>query len=135
MISKSYCLSSSAILSGAVVPLVRANNAEVPSATLSLTCSLRVIIQALQGVAQSRKSRIDKPLSILCLAPYCVRGGSRMVSTEAYLLHNPAHAGHAPEVRSVPRQACQHPANPGSLLSLDALYGRNTADGMYESLG
>ena len=32
-------------------------------------------------------------------------------------------------------KACQHPANPRSLLSLDALSGRNTADEMYESLG
>jgi hypothetical protein len=37
MISKSYCLSSSITLSGAVAPLVRANSADVPSVTFSRT--------------------------------------------------------------------------------------------------
>ena len=37
MISKSYCLSSSITLSGAVAPLVRANRAEVPGVTFSRT--------------------------------------------------------------------------------------------------
>src|SRR5215216_3922285 len=36
-----------------------------------LTCSLRVIIQALQGLADDCKSRISKPLSLLCLALCC----------------------------------------------------------------
>jgi hypothetical protein len=41
MISKSYCLSSSITLSGAVAPLVKANKAEVPSVTFSLTCLMK----------------------------------------------------------------------------------------------
>src|SRR5215207_5102700 len=41
MISKSYCLSSSMILSGAVAPLVKANRAEVPSVTFSRTCLMK----------------------------------------------------------------------------------------------
>jgi hypothetical protein len=36
-----------------------------------LTCSLRVMHQALQGFAQGCKSRISKPVSVLCLAPCC----------------------------------------------------------------
>jgi hypothetical protein len=36
-----------------------------------LTCSLRVITQALQGVAQLCKSRIPKPVSFLRFAPCC----------------------------------------------------------------
>jgi hypothetical protein len=36
-----------------------------------LTCSLRVITQALQGLAGVCKSCIDKPVPLLCLAPCC----------------------------------------------------------------
>jgi hypothetical protein len=46
---------------------------------------LRVMIQALQGVARACKFRISKPLSLLglpCVAPYCVPGGIRVVSGE-----------------------------------------------------
>src|SRR5829696_6763754 len=41
MTSKSYCLSSSITLSGAVAPLVRANSADVPSVTFSRTCLIK----------------------------------------------------------------------------------------------
>src|SRR5215207_8753168 len=36
-----------------------------------LSCSLRVIDQALQGCAGDCKSRISKPLPLLCFAPHC----------------------------------------------------------------
>ena len=41
MISKSYCLSSSITLSGAVAPLVSANSADVPGVTFSRTCLMK----------------------------------------------------------------------------------------------
>src|SRR5215203_3344956 len=41
MISKSYSLSSSMTLSGALAPLVRANSAEVPGVTCSRTCLMK----------------------------------------------------------------------------------------------
>ena len=45
---------------------------EEPTSGLEpLTCSLRVIHQALQGFARGCKSRISKPLPLLCFAPYC----------------------------------------------------------------
>jgi hypothetical protein len=48
-----------------------------------LSCSLRVITQALQGFARDCKCRISRGLSLLRLmrvAPYCVPGGVRVVS-------------------------------------------------------
>jgi hypothetical protein len=36
-----------------------------------LSCSLRVIIEVLQGFAWTCKSRISKPYSLLCLAECC----------------------------------------------------------------
>src|SRR5215203_7054042 len=36
------------------------------------------------------------------VAPYCVRGGVRVVSIGAYLLHHPACERYAPDVRSAP---------------------------------
>ncbi len=48
-----------------------------------LTCSLRVIGQALQGCAQPCKSPIPKRRSLLGVvrvAPYCAPGGVRVVS-------------------------------------------------------
>jgi hypothetical protein len=45
---------------------------EEPTSGLELpTCSLRVITQALQGVARVCKSRIDKPISFLSFARCC----------------------------------------------------------------
>jgi hypothetical protein len=57
--------------------------------------SLRVISQALQGLARTCKSPILSGFlfsSLPWVAPYCVPGGIRVVSTEAQLFHNPAHA-------------------------------------------
>src|SRR3712207_8792722 len=42
---------------------------------------------------------------------------------------------YAPEVRSAPRRARQHPDNPRPLFSLDAVHGRSTADRMDKTLG
>jgi hypothetical protein len=42
-----------------------------------LTCSLRVIIHALQGFAQACKSRIFRRLSLLRIAPCCTALRSR----------------------------------------------------------
>jgi hypothetical protein len=45
--------------------------------------SLRVIIHALLGIAQAYKYCISKPVpfcTLPCVAPYCVRGGVRIVS-------------------------------------------------------
>ena len=58
-----------------------------------------------------------------CVAPYCVPGGIRVVSTEAWLLHDRARSWHASEVRLVPREERMYPAYPRAILTLDALYG------------
>src|ERR671913_2321876 len=42
---------------------------------------------------------------LLCVAPYCVPGGVRVVSTEASLLHAPARLWYASEVRLAPGEA------------------------------
>ena len=42
---------------------------------------------------------------LLSIAPYCVRGGIRVVSTEASLLHATARLWYASEVRLAPREA------------------------------
>ena len=61
-ISKHFCLD-------VLVPVQRVQRAD--GRTRTLTCSLRVITQALQGVAQECKSRISKPFSILRVAACC----------------------------------------------------------------
>ena len=43
-----------------------------------------MIGQALQGFARGCKHRISKPVSLLCLAQYCVPGGVRVVSIEVH---------------------------------------------------
>ena len=48
-----------------------------------LTCSLRVIIGALEGFARGCKPRLSKGFAFLrlaCVAPYCAPGGVRVVS-------------------------------------------------------
>ena len=47
------------------------SNREPTSGLEPLSCSLRVITQALQGVAQGCKCRIDKPVSFLSFARCC----------------------------------------------------------------
>ena len=46
-------------------------NKEPTNGLEPLSCSIRVIHQALQGLAQPCKSRISKPVSFLRLAPCC----------------------------------------------------------------
>src|SRR5215218_9849858 len=46
-------------------------NTEPTSGLEPLTCSLRVISQVLQGYAQGCKTRIHRPVSLLCLAACC----------------------------------------------------------------
>jgi hypothetical protein len=72
---------------------------------------------------------------LLCVAPYCVPGGVRVVSIDALLLHDPARSRHAPE-------GLQHLFGHVSIqITLDsyshwiASMGRSTADGMDEALG
>src|SRR5918997_7211568 len=104
-----------------------------------LTCSLRVIGHVLQGVAGDCKCRIFRGVSFPCLAACCTVLRSRWcqsgINRGAYLLHHAACERYACEVRLAPRPARQHPANPRPLLSLDAVYGRSTAEGMDEALG
>jgi hypothetical protein len=52
-------------------PCKSTQNNEPTSGLEPLTCSLRVIIHALQGVAHSCESRISKPLSLLRFARCC----------------------------------------------------------------
>jgi hypothetical protein len=50
---------------------IRRQKTEPTSGLEPLTCSLRVIHQALQGFADGCKTRIPKPVSFLCLALCC----------------------------------------------------------------
>src|SRR5215204_6179852 len=71
MISKSYCLSSSMTLSGAVAPLVRANSAEVPGVTLSRTCLMK---------SSSMPTSAIDPVSAPMLAPIAApRKGTKKI--------------------------------------------------------
>src|SRR5918994_5462406 len=100
---------------------------------------LRVIHHPLQGCAGDCKCRIFRGVSFPCLAACCTVLRSRWYqsgsNTGAYLLHHAACERYACEVRLAPRPARQHPANPRPLLSLDAVYGRSTADVMDEVWG
>ena len=71
---------------------------------------------------------------LLPVAPYCVPGGIRVVSTEAWLLHDPTPSYTHPKY-------AQHLADHASMqLTLDRYsqwmpsMGRNTADGMDQAL-
>jgi hypothetical protein len=96
---------------------------------------LRVIGQPLQGFAESCRSRIFEGVSFLCLTACCARGGIRVVSTEALLLHDPT-------------PSCTHPKYAQHLtrdtiiqLALDRysrwmpFLGCNTAEAIDEALG
>src|SRR5215216_3023350 len=72
MISKSYCLSSSITLSGAVAPLVRANRAEVPSVTLSRTCLMKS-----SSIPTSAIEPVSAPIPAPIAAP---RKGTKKIS-------------------------------------------------------
>src|SRR5215218_3739514 len=61
MISKSYALSSSTTLSGAVAPLVRANRAEVPSVTFSRTCLMKSSSMPTSDIALPMPAPIAAP--------------------------------------------------------------------------
>src|SRR5918994_2026771 len=69
------------------------------------------------------------------VAPYCVPGGIRVVSTEAWLLHDRARSWHASEVRLVPREERKYPVYPRPLLTLDALDGKTRRRWDGRSLG
>src|SRR5918998_3766756 len=52
--------------------ICKSNTEREPASGLEpLSCSLRVIIEVLQGFARTCKSRISKPYSLLCLAECC----------------------------------------------------------------
>src|SRR5918996_3124836 len=53
------------------IRLIYAESGEPTSGLEPLTCSLRVITQALQRFARGCKSRIPKPVSFLRIAPCC----------------------------------------------------------------
>ena len=72
MISKSYCFSSSITLSGAVVPLVKAKRAEVPSVTFSRTRFMK---------SSSIPTSVIEPLSAPIPAPIAApRKGTKKIS-------------------------------------------------------
>src|SRR5215212_4727487 len=72
MISKSYCLSSSMILSGAVAPLVKANSAEDPSVTFSLICFMKSSL-----IPTSAIDPVSAPIPAPIAAP---RKGTKKIS-------------------------------------------------------
>jgi hypothetical protein len=77
--------------------------ADEPARTADLI-SLRVITQALQGVAEGCKSRISKGVSLLCLAPCCTVLRSRWYQSGIRLCTSALWAaGSCPTIRSVLR--------------------------------
>src|SRR5215216_7901000 len=72
MISKSYCLSSSITLSGAVAPLVRANSAELPGVTFSRTCVMKSSL-----IPTSAIEPVSAPMPAPIAAP---RKGTKKIS-------------------------------------------------------
>jgi hypothetical protein len=59
----------------------RLPSARVPTSGLEpLSCSLRVIGQALQGIAHAAYLEGFPFPALLCVAPYCAPGGIRVVS-------------------------------------------------------
>jgi hypothetical protein len=73
--------------------------------------------------------------ALLRVARYCVPGGIRVASTEAWLLHDPAGAWHTPEVRRAPRRARQYPLTLDPYSDWISSMGRSTSDGIDEALG
>src|ERR671911_2705021 len=72
MISKSYCLSSSITLSGAVAPLVSANSAEVPGVTFSRTCLMKS-----SSMPTSANDPVSPPMPAPIAAP---RNGTKKIN-------------------------------------------------------
>ena len=85
---------------------------------------LRVIGQWLQGFANPAYLEGFLFPGLPSVAPYCVPGGIRVVSTEAWLLHDPARSWHASEVRLVSREERKYLAYPRPLLALDTQHGK-----------
>ncbi len=115
-------------------------NKEPTSGLEPLSCSLRVITQALQGLARGCKSRISRGLSLLRVAVYCTVLRSRwhqnginrgIASSRSYSLV------HASEVRPAPHEGRHYPTHPRPLLPLDALDGpqHRRRDGRSVGLG
>src|SRR5918995_114054 len=80
--------------------------------------------RGLQGYANPAYLSRFTFCALLGVAPYCVPGGIRLVSTEAWLLHDPARSWHASEVRLVPREERKYPAYPRPLPALDTQHGK-----------
>jgi hypothetical protein len=72
------------------IRLIYADSGEPTSGLEPLTCSLRVIHQALQGLARDCKIRVFRALSLPCLAQRCTVLRSR------WLYAPPEHLGHLP---------------------------------------
>jgi hypothetical protein len=101
-------------------------------------CSLRVITQALQVFAGGCKYRIDKPFSLLWLAPCCTVLRSRWYQSGINRGIAPSQScslAHASEVRSAPGR------HTNIKLTLDHYshwmpsMSRDTAEGINEALG
>jgi hypothetical protein len=89
-------------------------NEEPTSGLEPLTCSLRVITQALQGCAEDCKYPLSKGIPLLCLAEGCTVLRSRWYQSGINRGIAPSQCcslGHASEVRSAPRWARQHKAH------------------------
>jgi hypothetical protein len=89
----------------------------------------------MQGIANAAYLEGFPFPALLSVAPYCVRGGIRVVSIEAHLLHVVLARGTHPKY-------VQHLAKHASIhLTLDRYshwilsMGRATAEGMNEALG
>jgi hypothetical protein len=85
--------------------LIQAGCEEPTSGHEPLSCSLRVITQALQGCAGACKFRISKRFffsGLLGVAPYCVPGGIRVVSISPF-------PGHCEPPRTTLREATEAP--------------------------
>jgi hypothetical protein len=80
------CANDRHFLAHYVPPANRRKEREPTSGLKPLTCSLRVISQVLQRFVQACKSRIDKPISFLCLALCCTVLCSRWYQSGIKLL-------------------------------------------------
>ena len=72
---------------------------------------------------------------LLSVAPYCVLGGIRVVSSEAQLLHDSARPRHSPEGRHTWPDKLQFNLTSTATPTRCPQMGRNTADGIDEALG
>jgi hypothetical protein len=121
----------------ALCEICRKKRADERTRTADLI-SLRVIAQVLQGVAQTCKSLISKPIAVLWLAQCCTVLRSKWYQSginRGVVPSRSCSLAHASEVRSAPSRARQHTGNPQPILSLNTQHGPSYRRRDAEALG